>query len=71
VSLFKSEPSLKVTFYLRGGQEVTTTGVKELSTTKARDGGFASYSIEWHEGKKPVFFSLTLDHISAIVAVKE
>jgi hypothetical protein len=57
-------------FYLRGGQTVTTYGVKSVETSKTNEGGFASYKIEWHPGFKPEMFSLTLDHISAIEVLK-
>lgn len=69
--VFNREQRLKVTFYMTGGQAITTTGVKEITTSKSGDGGFASYSIVWHEGCKPPMFSFALDHIVAIVAVKE
>lgn len=72
MSLFKSSPSsLIVTFHLLGGQKVVTSGVKSVQTTKAADGSFASYHIEWNEGKAPRFFSLALNHISAITAIEE
>lgn len=57
-------------FHLLGGQTVTTYGVKEVTSTKTNEGGFASYRIEWHYGFKPAMFSLTLDHISAIEVLK-
>lgn len=63
-----SDNGLRVTFFMTGGQNVVTTGVKEITTTKNGEGNFSSYSIEWHEGKKPAFFSLALDHIAGIVA---
>lgn len=61
---------LTVTFHLLGGQSVTTHHVQLVETTKTPQGGFASYSIVWHDGYKPSFFSLSLDHISAIEAHK-
>lgn len=61
---------LTVRFHLLGGQTVATYGVKEVTTTKTNEGGFASYKIEWHDGFKPAMFSLTLDHISAIEVLK-
>lgn len=72
MSLFKSSPpSLIVTFYLLGGQEVVASGVKKVETTRAPDGSFSSYQIEWHEGRMPRFFSFSLNHISAITAIEE
>lgn len=61
---------LRVTFFMTGGQSVVTTGVDTIKTTKNGDGGFDSYSITWHEGQKPAFFSLVLSHIVAITAEK-
>lgn len=60
--------SLRVDFYLTGGQVVTATDVKSVTTTQTAEGGFASYKIMWQEGRTPQFFSLSLAHISAIVA---
>jgi len=57
---------LTVRVYLIGGQEINVYHVKSLETTKTPEGGFASYKIMWHDGFKPTYFSLTLDHISAI-----
>ena len=65
------EPSFRVTFYMSGGQEIVMTGVKEITVSKTNAGGFASYSIIWHEGRKPALFSITLDHISAVHAEQE
>lgn len=69
--VFNREQHLEVTFFMTGGQAITTTGVKEITTTKTGEGGFASYRITWHEGHQPPMFSLALDHIVAIVAEKE
>ena len=69
--VFNREAHITVTFYLQGGQQVTTTGVKKLTTSRTAEGGFASYSIEWHTGYHPSFFSLTLPHISAITAYED
>lgn len=55
-----------VSFYLTSGQIVQTHHVKVIETTKTCEGGFASYRIEWHEDFVPKYFSLVLDHISAI-----
>ena len=64
--------SFRVEFYLTGGQVVTTTGVKEFKASKTPEGGFASYSIEWHDVDfKPAMLSLSLDHISAVMVTKE
>jgi len=63
--------SLCVQFYMKGGQIVSVHGVKKLTVSKAAEGGFASYSIEWHVGFKPALLSLTLDDISAIHATEE
>ena len=69
--VFNREEHLEVTFFMTGGQAITTTGVKEITTTKTGEGNFASYSIAWHDGHKPSVFTFALDHIVAIVAVKE
>lgn len=64
--------SFRVDFYLTGGQVVTTTGIKEFKASKTPEGGFASYSIEWHDVDfKPSMLSLSLDHISAVMVTKE
>ena len=57
-------------FHLSSGQVITTHHVLKVKVTKTAEGGFASYSIEWHEGFKPEMFTLTLDHISAIEVLK-
>lgn len=61
---------LTVRIYLTGGQIMVLYGVKEISTSKTAEGGFASYKIEWHDGFKLPMFSVTLDHISAIEVLK-
>lgn len=66
--LANTDTSLTVTFFMTSGERVVTRGVSNLEIQKTNEGGVSSYKIEWLEGRKPAFFSLTLDHISAIVA---
>lgn len=61
---------LTVSFYLTGGQIVQTHHVKLIETKKTAEGGFGSYKIVWHAGFEPKYFSLTLDHISAITVLE-
>jgi hypothetical protein len=69
--VFNREKHLTVSFYLTGGNRVDVTGVKKLETTRAPDGSFASYTIEWHPGQQPAFTSFALNHITAITAYKD
>ena len=69
--LISREPSLRVSFYLTGGQVIVFSHVKEITMSKGADGNFVSYSIEWHKGFKPSLSTIALDHISAVTAVKE
>jgi len=63
--------SQTVTFHMRGGHTIVTTGVKEI--TMRRDnasGAYAGYEITWEEGRKPLLFSLSIPDIVAVTAVE-
>jgi hypothetical protein len=54
-------------FYTRGGHAIQARDVAGLSLSKDSDGRFSGCSIKWVEGKTPVFFSLNIKEIVAVV----
>lgn len=54
-------------FYMRGGHCIGAYNVKCLTMHSDNEGSFCGYKIEWVEGKKPEFFSLSLPDIVAVV----
>lgn len=54
-------------FYMKGGHVIVAKHVKAFSASSHNaTGQFVGYKLEWEDGKKPEFFSLSLPDIVAI-----
>lgn len=61
------KPHLTAKIYMTSGAVIIAKHVESLEIVKDSDGSFKSYKIIWNKGYNPDLFSLTLNHISAII----